>query len=426
MSADASLEFALPRILQDLGEGAEPDYVDDLLARTEQLPQRHVFGVGARSHIPWQLIAAAALLALAAAAAALAVGNRRTEMAPLTGPAGNGQIAYFDWKGDLFLGNPRDGSSTLLVDNAEIGSDPVFSPDGSRIAFIGGTIRAPEIFVVRADGSDLQAIGPVSDEGRRDGPLPLSGLSWTADGASIIRTTYESEFVLFDADGRGGRRDISSAEADALEAGAVRYPAVSPADGAQLLYDDTGTIAVTAADGTTTVLVDPTVAGAPKNAGPPTWSPDGSIVMFEAAVPDGGGRIFVVNPDGTGLRQLSQETSLPGGDGDQNPKWSPDGSMIAAARYFQSSVPPSTGRQTDFPDSEIVVFDVATGEEHPFEGTRLEQGLTSWTWSPDGRSLLVLGFPNSPLKLVDATSGVITELPWATRSAPSWQRVAVH
>ena len=431
MSADLRLELALPRILEDLGTGAEPDYVDDLLARTELLPQRRVLattGVVPRARVAWQLIAAAALLALAVAAAALFAGSRTTETPPLTGPAGNGVVAYVDWKGDLFVGDPRDGSSTLVVDNAELGVDPVFSPDGSRIAFIGGTIRDPGIFVVRVDGSDLLLIAPARDGRNRDGPLPISRIAWTADGTSIIGA-HRDDVVLFDASANHEPRVISSADAEALRTDGVRNPAISPAGGAQLLFDDSGPIAVRAADGTTTILVDPSTPGGLTSVGAPAWSPDGSLVMFEAATArNGGGRIFVIRPDGTGLRQLSRAESLQGEDGDQNGRWSPDGSLIAAERIFPSTSRQSERRLTNEPGafSELVIFDVASGAERAVADTRIGTFHTAWSWSPDGRSLLVLGFANSKLQLVDARSGRVTELPWATRSAPSWQRVPVH
>ncbi|HEX5014140.1 MAG TPA: hypothetical protein VFV72_08260 [Candidatus Limnocylindrales bacterium] len=426
MSADVSLEFALPRILRDLGEGAEPDYVDDLLARTAQLPQRHVFSVVPRARVPWQLIAAAALLTLALAAAAIFAGSRKTETAPLTGPAGNGQIAYVDWKGDLFLGNPRDGSSTLLVDNPELGVDPVFSPDGTRIAFVGGTIPDPSLFVVRSDGSGLEELGDPIDRYRGGAPQLEQGISWTADASAIIYGTADRGFQLFDLDPAGRSRSISDADADALRSGTAGSPGMSPAGDRQLLYDDAGAIAVRETDGAINQIVGP--SSGLRNVGAPTWSPDGALVLFEASTAThDGGRVFVIRPDGTGLRQLSTEASFAAGDGDIGAQWSTDGSFIAAERTAFSNLPDSARRRGNAPVgfSELVIFDVASGEERPVVDTRMGTLHSWWGWSPDGQRLLVLAFPGSPIQLVDPATGRVTDLPWATRSAPSWQRVAV-
>jgi Tol biopolymer transport system component len=98
----------------------------------------------------------------------------------------------------------------------------------------------------------------------------------------------------------------------------------------------------------------------------PVLSPDGSMVAFNRGTPDLDGNqtdewgIYVVNVDGTGLRQVA--------DDGKRPAWSPDGSRIA----FQ--------RDDGSPDGAIFVVNV--------DGTGLRKLAVrgvSPAWSPDGR-----------------------------------------
>ena len=58
----------------------------------------------------------------------------------------------------------------------------------------------------------------------------------------------------------------------------------------------------------------------------PAWSPDGRRIAFESERDGGVPHIFVMNADGSGVEQLTQEPRAPFA---VSPAWSPDGSSIA-------------------------------------------------------------------------------------------------
>ena len=80
----------------------------------------------------------------------------------------------------------------------------------------------------------------------------------------------------------------------------------------------------------------------------PSYSPDGTQIAFrgdlDLAEPSGDEEIYVMNADGTNVRQLTSN-----GDFDSAPAWSPDGTKIAfekaAAGTFVPGVPPSPARR---------------------------------------------------------------------------------
>jgi Tol biopolymer transport system component len=99
----------------------------------------------------------------------------------------------------------------------------------------------------------------------------------------------------------------------------------------------------------------------------PAYSPDGEWIAFGARE-RGLGKLYVVHPDGTGLRAL-ETPSLEMGDGG-GPVWAPDAETHRIA-YLTFS---NNALQTH-------VFDLDTDTDHP-----LGEGF--WpSWSPDGKRL---------------------------------------
>lgn len=92
----------------------------------------------------------------------------------------------------------------------------------------------------------------------------------------------------------------------------------------------------------------------------PDWSPDGRLIAFASSRNTGG--IFVIHPDGTGLRRVFRGSA-------SNVDWSPDGRRIA------------------FQDRGIHVLSLASGRpKRVLRGN----GFSLPAWSPNGRELAVV------------------------------------
>ena len=64
----------------------------------------------------------------------------------------------------------------------------------------------------------------------------------------------------------------------------------------------------------------------------PQWSPDGRRIVYQRS-DDQGSKVFVMNADGSGQRNLSRGPWFDGG-----PAWSPGGGLIAFVRGGEDSV----------------------------------------------------------------------------------------
>ncbi|HEY0083569.1 MAG TPA: tetratricopeptide repeat protein, partial [Pyrinomonadaceae bacterium] len=290
-------------------------------------------------------------------------------------------------------GNRAAAAANPLRLTTEIAHDwhPDYSPDGSRIAFASNRDGATEIYVMRADGSDVRRLTFNTTED--DCP------AWSHDGQRIAfqsRRDGQMEVYVMDADG-SNQRNLTNAP------GEDTRPAWSP-DGRRIAYGSNTLDAPTnyeiftmRADGSDKVKLTDNSSFDSDAA----WSPDGSRIAFTSDRDGKSYEIFVMNADGSNARNL---TNHPGDDA--KPVWSPDGKHIA----FAGNRP----NKTDFPA--VYVMDTDGRNQRLITAARTFDDEPAW--AADGRRIAfqTQRDGNFDIYLADA----FTE---STQAAPAGQKM---
>ena len=424
MTTQPRLDRDLSEILGDLAMAPYPDYVEHVLATTAQRRQRPAWMFPERwlpmdlttqqvraPGVPWRALGALLLIALlVATAVAVYVGAQRQLPEPF-GPAANGLVAFAD-DGDVFTVDPTTGDARAIVTGSELDSDPVFSPDGTAVAFTR---------TVAGGGRQIYIVGAGGGAARLVTPAPLAAVSryqFSPDGKQIAIASMEpglrSVISIAETDGSGLRTlDID---------GWVRDPAFRPSGGHEIAFVGSdpsggeGIFAYDLRDGTIRTIVEP-VPGFEVSSGP-SYSPDGSRVAYSWwGSADGiNARLYVMDADGTGVGQLVEApTSANFCCEGASVTWSNDGTHLAYIRSYDSGERLAIGPWGSD----------GTTIEVPVPG----DGLASVMWSPDDRLLLVTPIDDAtrsglPQILIDAETGAPIPIDWTTTSPPAWQRVA--
>jgi Tol biopolymer transport system component len=291
-------------------------------------------------------------------------------------PGTNGKIVF----GQVFPNygvtiNP-DGSGVHQIGPVGSTTCNTWSPDSSKVLCnLWSPEGVPQPATASADGSGFTLLNS-------NLPLDLFCLNWSPDGSRLL---CHSEGMANPAD--AGLYTVRSSDAGDLVRVTTSLPGgfdngygYSP-DGSRILYaqfdsNDHATLFSVKPDGSDPIQLSPSRLsvidlGFFDRVGA-DWSPDGSQVAFAAFSSSShlASGLFIVNADGTGLRQIS-----PTGLGALSAQWSPNSAMLAFTNCCGT------------PQAWVV---------HP-DGTGLRQVTTPVSgadfltpvWSPDSKNLLL-------------------------------------
>ena len=250
-------------------------------------------------------------------------GNPEVYYARLPGTAvaiGNGLIAYnriVDGLPQLFTANP-DGSGERQLTFEGSNIFPAWSKDGSRLLFTSGRDGADKLWVMEPDGSNQTPLSIPIPGGNGD----FVG-DWSYDGTRIAFTSM-----------RGGSPQVWIMNADATgavlltESSTGLHPSFAPGD--TVIYyashaSGSAQIWGMLPDGRGKEQKTSDLGPEFPDANVPEWSRNG-VVVFWAGIEDNHGEVWTLDlSTNEGPRRL---TTTPNPRNSDDPTWSPDGSTI--------------------------------------------------------------------------------------------------
>jgi dipeptidyl aminopeptidase/acylaminoacyl peptidase len=255
------------------------------------------------------------------------------------------------------------GTSRRLGGDGDTASDPMFSPDGRHLAFIGRVSAGSGLVVANADGSSPQLIAPVEETNH---PLPSSGarLAWSPDST---RLAFISAVPGPEADANGDPMVITRYlyKPTASEGGSRAN------DNRRLHIFVADVAAKTVKQLTDGVYYEHSI----------DWSPKGDEILFVSNRGPDPDRffnydVFTVAAATGSVHRLTDTKSA-----EYYPRWSPDGRLIA----FSGTKRPLTSSETTMEDTHVWVMDAAGGNRREVGTVDNRQGAPEW--SRDGRFL---------------------------------------
>lgn len=256
---------------------------------------------------------------------------------------------------------------------------PRFSPDGLRIVFLteryeGGDDNS-EIAIANLDGTGYRRL--TRNRGNQYGP------EWSPEGTHIAFHSSHSvpnepdrkSFGLYTmtASGSSPRKLVDSVQATG--------PLAWSPDGRQIAFagyenghpgswPDEKYIYIVDRDGSNLNRLA-------ESSSPPAWSPDGSQIAFLQG--EDRESLFVISPDGSGLREITHLDSLGESSWRSSPElsWSPDGSaiLLQGNPFILVRVDGETDAEGE------AVYAVFDGPDH--------WSNAHATWSPDGSRIAI-------------------------------------
>ena len=268
--------------------------------------------------------------------------------------------------GQLYVMDVRSGSQARFCDGQQSCGNPVWSPDGQWIAFNGAVGDKHGLVIAHADNSARRFLTEMQGT---NSPEPYEGasISWSSDAKQIAFVSSQPGPETADANG------------DPMVI--TRYLYRPDAGEGYTHFNDNQRLHIFVID-----VASGQVRQLTKGAGyehSVAWSPNGDEVLYAAEHGPDADRffnydLFTVNAKTGAIKQLTATEGV-----EMFPTWSPDGKMIA----YLATKRGLTDRETNMEDTHVWIMN-ADGSNRREVGAAVDNRQGGPKWMPDGRSII--------------------------------------
>ena len=198
MTEQTHFDRVLPGLFDELAAARTPDYLEAAIERASSRNQRAAWTYPGRwlpmlitthaapvARMPWRQLAILTLIGILVTLAAVAyVGSQQKRLPAPFGPAANG-VVVIARAGDIFVADRPGGDLRPLVAGPENDQSPMFSPDGTKLAFMRSIDAQQDgwaLMLADADGTNVAQVATEASFGAES----RSEWSFAPDGRSLM------------------------------------------------------------------------------------------------------------------------------------------------------------------------------------------------------------------------------------------------